>query len=191
MRGKRNAEHNFGHPWLMYIDRIQTKVQQIFNLIVYPRHYNLSHFKPLDSFVSVGVGPLCFSQHYIDIGEPDQQLKGDIKFIANKMNVRFPPMPVSTKEEKKIFNDFFRANTRQSSLQWRELVCSYRRLSDGSNIFPKLPSLLKNYYTTWKQNQKIRLFQTSLGKSYNDLLMSLVSNKILMSTERNPSRSET
>ena len=37
----RCGEHNFGHPWLQYVDRIQTRIMNIFGSDIYPRHVNI------------------------------------------------------------------------------------------------------------------------------------------------------
>ena len=184
---KRNAEHDFGHPWLQFIDHVQTRIQQIYNCIIYPRHFNLHSFRPIRGFQSIGIGPLCLSEDCIETREPGECLTGDMRFIANKMKVKYPPMPVGTVREKEIFNQFIRSNQAHSAPQWRNLVCTYHQKSDGISIFPKLPSMLKMHHTKWKQNQRIRLNQTSLGKVYDELILSLVANRATASTAtRNP-----
>jgi hypothetical protein len=59
---RRCNEHNFGHPWLYFEDRIQMRVQEIFNVNIYPRHTNLAQFKGVDGFVAVGIGPLNYNE---------------------------------------------------------------------------------------------------------------------------------
>ena len=71
---RRCGEHEFRHPWLDIIDRIQNRVQEIYNVIIYPRHKNLSAFVPIPDFTSVGIGPVCLSEHYVAPGKPAQNL---------------------------------------------------------------------------------------------------------------------
>ena len=37
----RCGDYDFGHPWLYIIDRIQDRVQKIWNLLIYPNHTNI------------------------------------------------------------------------------------------------------------------------------------------------------
>ena len=50
-----------------------------------------------------GIGPLHHSPEYVIIGSPDERLKHDLKFIASKMNVQCPPLPIAHKHKKKNF----------------------------------------------------------------------------------------
>jgi hypothetical protein len=50
---RRCNDHNFGHTWLHYIDRIQSRILNIFGVDVYPRHMNLAQFQPIENFVAI------------------------------------------------------------------------------------------------------------------------------------------
>jgi hypothetical protein len=45
----RCGHHDFGHPWLCFIDRIQEGVQRVWNLCIYPNHTNILSFKHFSS----------------------------------------------------------------------------------------------------------------------------------------------
>jgi hypothetical protein len=79
---RRCNEHNFGHPWLQYVDRLQTRILNIFAADPYPRHTNLEQFQAIDGFVAVGVGPLDYGNEFVEKGPPHELLKGDLKFTA-------------------------------------------------------------------------------------------------------------
>ena len=71
----------FGHCELHLIDRIQNRLQSNFNILAWPRHRNISHFKGKSDMISVGIGPLTYNDDYIiQSNEPDEFLKGDKNF---------------------------------------------------------------------------------------------------------------
>jgi hypothetical protein len=70
-RIRRCNGHNFGHPWLQFIDRIQTRIVNIFGADIFPRHSNLEFFQAIDDFIAVGIGPLSYSSEFLEKGAPD------------------------------------------------------------------------------------------------------------------------
>ena len=75
----------FGHTELYFIDRIQNRVQEVYNILPWPRHHNLSFFSGKRDMISVGIGPLTYDDRYvIRSDKPDPCLKGDKWFIAKK-----------------------------------------------------------------------------------------------------------
>jgi hypothetical protein len=77
----RCGEHDFGHPWLFYIDRIQDRIEQIWNVTVFSGHTNILEFKPT-YFIAVGIGPLSYDSTCVPVGEPMSHLTGDMLFLA-------------------------------------------------------------------------------------------------------------
>jgi hypothetical protein len=75
---RRNAEQDFGHPYHYLVDQLQIAMQEIYNALVYPRHVNVSLFEPVKDFVSVGIGPLCYSKDFVESGNPLENLRGDM-----------------------------------------------------------------------------------------------------------------
>lgn len=95
-------------------------------------------------------------------------------FIAQQMKLRGSPLHVEHRHEKKIFNDFMAQHPRPTSKHWRELAKLFKLLSNYKTIFPKLPSMLKAYYTRWKDTQKIVMAQEEMKASgYHELLIEL------------------
>jgi hypothetical protein len=54
---RRCNEHDFGHPWLNYMDRIQQRVEEIWGVNIYPWHRNAATFEGTPDFVAVGIPP--------------------------------------------------------------------------------------------------------------------------------------
>ena len=106
----RCTEHNLGHLWLDLIDQLQNIIQEIYNVIVFPRHWNLLYFLPIPNYVPIGIGPVCLSVDYVYLGKPSEYLKDDMRFLAEKMNVIWQPLPVASKEEIKLFNEYMMQN---------------------------------------------------------------------------------
>lgn len=153
---RRHSRHNFGQPYLFFIDRIQDRYQQLFNVKLFRRHRNLSHFQPVKDFVAVGVGPLCISEEYVCLGDPLPHLTGDLHFLAERMGVQCPPLGVQGKDECKMFSTFMLSNPALTDTAVSTLCKWYLEKSDGKTIFPKTPSMIKSYYRQWQHNQLIR-----------------------------------
>jgi len=102
---------------LSFIDHIQKRLQQILNCAIQPRHSNKHSFKSIGGFKSVGIGPLCLDDKYVETNTNYENLKGELKFIEEKMNFRFPPMPTGTKEQKQIYNKFIKSYQSYSAPQ--------------------------------------------------------------------------
>jgi hypothetical protein len=77
----RCGEPDVGHPWNFYQDRIQYRIEEIWDCTIYPTHINILAFKPTD-FVAVGIGPLSYDKRFIKTGPPTEHLTGDFIFMA-------------------------------------------------------------------------------------------------------------
>jgi len=172
----RCGDHDFGHPWLYFIDRIQDRVQKIWNLLIYPNHTNILAFKPTE-FVAVGIGPLSYDLKYVDTGEPMPHFKGDLKFLAERMKLKCPPLPLSTKQEHLIYNDYLKSHPQPATKNWDELAQIFKNITNGKTVFPKLPSMLKRYYDQWSKNQSIKMIGMQIRGGYNQVLLKLSSER--------------
>jgi hypothetical protein len=157
----RLGHHDFGHPYLHLIDRIQNAYHTLFGIKIYPRHRNLSHFKPIPDHVAVGIGPLSYDADCVRKGPPMNGLKGDVLFLAERMGLECPPLPVGHKDEYSIFSQYFLRHPRVTATTWRELGHEFLQKTDGKTIYPKLQSMLKSHYQQWKQNQLIRRIENA------------------------------
>lgn len=173
---KRNAAINFGHSYHYLIDQLQIVVQRIYNVVVYPRHCNITLFRPVKDFVAVGIGPLNYSQEYVANGEPMEHMTGDMRFIAQRMKVQCPPLEPAGKEELAIINRYFASQPRQTQASLKALAKIFLEKANGKTIFPKLVSQLKAYGRTWMRNSVIKSAMLQMGReSYSHLLQSLAS----------------
>ena len=85
---RRCGQPDFGHFELHYIDRIQNRVREIFNILVWPRYDNQSVFRGKEDMVSVGIGPLTYNQKYVEhTSEPDATFSRDRLFMAKQMQL--------------------------------------------------------------------------------------------------------
>lgn len=170
--------YEFGHYELHYIDRIQQRVQELFNVIIFPRHKNVTQFKGNKDFVSVGIGPLSYDPNYVELSSnPSINLKQDLHFIAKRMGLKYPLLPLASTQEVKVLNDFL-LNHSPTTSNLEKLARQFKELSDGVEIFPKLPSMLKAYATKkWEKNHAIRTAHDRMGDGVKSLLKHLFSTQ--------------
>lgn len=166
----RRDEQDFGHPWHFLVDRIQIRTQQIYGFNLYPQHKNVQLAPSVPGHVAVGIGPLCYDPDYVDTGECHQNLRGDMRFLAEKMNLVLPPLPLSHRDEHKIFNDYVKAHPSMKAADFRALARDFKSRSDGLTIFPKLPSILKAHYNQWKENRLIDGAESKIKAKLNTVL---------------------
>jgi len=174
---KRLGLHSHGHFFHELIDRIQIRIQEVFGVIVYQNHRNLLTFSsPVVAFIAIGVGPLSYDTNYVTFGPVHPKIKGDVKFVARKMGIELPPLPISTKEERKLFNEFRRDNCTGSKLgptKVHELCTLYKSKADGVSIFPKIPSQIQSYEVFWGKHNIVRTTMRKMKLPYQSLLMDL------------------
>jgi hypothetical protein len=167
---RRKGFHNVGMPYHDIIDRIQIRMLQLFGYDVFPQHANQALFDPIAGFVAVGVGPLNYDSKFVEIGPPDPNLKGDMLFLALRMKLRGPPLHIAHPREMHLFNEFLKEHPRPSAKGWEDLAKLFKEKSDYLTIFPKLPSMLSNYYNKWKVIQELVMIKDSVKTDYYGLL---------------------
>ena len=155
------------------IDNIQKHVQELYNVLIWPRHKNITIVGGKDDFISVGIGPLTYDERFVELSEvPAAHLKGDIRFIASQMHLKYPALPIDSVEEVKIFRDFIQ-NNKPTRANIERLCQVFKEKSDGKIIFPKTPYILNNYLTTWKKNHEIKAREKELGPDARRLMRRL------------------
>lgn len=169
-RIKRCGANNFGHCELYYIDRIQNRLQEIFNVLAWPRHVNQSLFRGKKDMTSVGIGPLTYDPKYVEQSdEPAPCLKGDRWFMAKQMRLKYPILHIGSIAEIKIFNEFMKTHT-LTAANLRKLAEIYKNMANGIDVFYKLPSMLKSYAKTWAKNSDIQVKEQALVSSITILM---------------------
>jgi hypothetical protein len=170
---KRCGNIDFGHSELHYVDRIQNRVQDIFNILAWPRHINQSYFHGKKDMISVGIGPLTYDKKYVvQADEPDAILKGDRYFLAKQMGLKYPIMHIGSVAEIKIFNEFMK-NHSLTTTNLKTLVEVFKNSANGKDVFYKCPNMLKSYSKTWAKNSEIKAMEQALVPGISTLLQDL------------------
>lgn len=165
---KRLNHHSFVMAHLYLIDQIQTQMIRLYGIDPFPRHVNISQLEKLDDFVAVGIMPLWNEDtDFVEVAEePHPELTGDLRFVAERMKVRCPPIHLATKEEWKIFKEFIRSKKQLGDTEWVELAKIFKERTNCTDIFPKLPSMLKSVYKKYQDNLKIKELEQEIGQDY-------------------------
>ena len=100
------GDYNFSIYELEIIDQVQMNVQELYNVLIWPSHKNISILQDKSNFISVGICHLTYSPRFVEVGNPSKNLKGDLKFIASQMNEKYPILSISSKEEVAICREF-------------------------------------------------------------------------------------
>jgi len=135
-------------------------------VIIFKNHINSSLIQTDPTFISVGISPLHYSSDYVIKGTPSDNLKSDLRFIAEKMNVVCPLLPIAHRNEKRIFNDFYKNNPTSIDITRKELAKIFLKKANFQTIFPKLPSMLKAHEKKWKKNSLIKLATDQMRENY-------------------------
>jgi hypothetical protein len=89
------------------------------------------------------------------------------------MRLKGPPLHVAHPREMHLFNEFMREHPRPTTKTWDELAALFKFKSDYETIFPKLPSMLRNYYNKWKVTQELTMLKDTVKTDYYGLLKKL------------------
>ena len=172
---RRNNDHDFGHTHLHIIDEIDLLAREVYDgTMLFPRHKNTLLFKEVPNFVAVGIGPLIHETEFVCCSEkPDDRLKGDLRFTAERMKVACPPLPIYGPRERKMFNDFMLRHPKPNAAQLRAHAKEYLDKTDCSSVFPKTVSILKSQLTEWKESSMIKQVESSIHACYEPLLQEL------------------
>ena len=175
---RRYGRIDFGHTHLHLIDRVQIAIDKIYNVSCYRRHKNCSLFVPVEH-VAVGIGPLIGFEDFVGPpAEPDEVLSSDLKAFATRLKVRLPPLEPSGVQEISMINKFLAKHPQPSNENFEALAREFLKDADGIDIFPKLPTQLRAYFTEWKRNSMIKKVLLEMGSEYQGLLRSLVSEQL-------------
>ena len=176
---RRCDEPDFGHPMLDLEDRIQSRIADIWGVIVFPNRVNVSEYKPLD-FTSVGVAPLSFDERYVDKGEPGKNLKvgSGMWFLAKRHGVQYPPLPPHSKEEFAMIRKFCAEHPNPKTADIQQLCMDFKAKANGTTINTKLPTMVTPAIKRWKINQQAELLRLQTKESFEEVFNKFRSDKI-------------
>jgi len=167
---RRKNWHDFGMPYLHLVDRVQTRMIQLYDVDPFPRQMHQELTPAFKDIVCVCVGPLNYSDKYVTKGPPDSKLKGNLLLLSTRMQLVCPPLHGAHKYEKNIFNDYLLKNPSPNMRSWQELASIFKEKVDCKNVFPKLPSMLRAYFNNWKMTLQLVAVEDSARPEVYSLL---------------------
>ena len=103
----------------------------------------------MTKFISVGVGPIPHCEKTMKAGKPKEGLSQDYTYMCKKMNTEMAALPISTKKEYKLFNDWMcttsSKNRELSFKDYLQMANDFLNKENGKTIFPKTVPMLKKY----------------------------------------------
>ena len=178
-RIRRCGEPDFGHFMLHLEDSIQILMQQLWGVDPFANRINLSELTAV-KFVAIGVGPLSLDEDYVTVGEPADGLNGDLLFMAEKMGVKYPPLPPSSRREFGMIKHFCSNNPQPKEKDYQQLCKEFNAQANGDDIWPKYITMIKPAVRRWQINQQARLVLLQAGDSYTSFINKLKSEKIFL-----------
>ena len=142
---------------------------------IFRKHRNVALFEGKKGFVSIGIGPVWFSNDFVKNGPPDKKLRGDMQFAAERMGIG--------RVEFRIFNDFMQNHWKPKEADWKWLAKEYLRLSNCGTILPKLPWMLKHHHKQWQGGNVAKLAYQQVKVPFEALLKDLAVSPSLTSLE--------
>jgi hypothetical protein len=90
-----------------------------------------------------------------------------------QMMVKCPPLPLSSQDEYTLFNTFIWLHLKPMDSDFQALAKEFKAKANCTNIFPKLPSMLKVHSKKCKDTNLINTMEVAMKKVYNELLQRL------------------
>ncbi|EJK46131.1 hypothetical protein THAOC_35219 [Thalassiosira oceanica] len=178
---RRKGQPDFGHWRLDIEDLIQNKMRQIWNVTAFPHRDNMSEFNPIDDFVAA----LSHNARFVTKSDnPHRRLTGGLRFMAIRMRVYIPPLPIQGKEEHRMLREKLKVTPTPNKQQLESWCEQFKERADGVNIFPKLPHLLRTGVQQYQVSQKIRILGLHTEEGFNKLLGELRTDVVLENPEQ-------
>lgn len=154
---------NYGHYHTWLIDEMHTLSIEVYGFSVVPEWSPSSTFPaPTEQF---GIIPLASKYlSTLNVEKFDESTAKDtaINHLARRQNAKYPFLPVTTIDEKKLFFQFMREHLSSERgkaskpIDIDALTISWNSRANGTTIFYKIPSHLQSHMTAWKKNENIR-----------------------------------
>lgn len=137
-------------------------------------------------FTAVGVGPLTFNPEYVEKGEPADCLKGDPRFMAKRMRLKYPIFPPSTRQELGMIKRFCAKCPQPKMKDIQDLCRQYKAKSNGIDVFPKVPSIIKSYIKRFIINEQRALLEQQIKASFDEIYEKFRSDKVTLEMPEQP-----
>lgn len=89
-----------------------------------------------------------------DDGDDSDRDEDTVRFLSREMNTVLPPLPFTTLEEFRAYNDLVVSGNMPQDEE--DVALEWCKLVDGVNIFPKLPVHIRTYADRWERNQRVK-----------------------------------
>lgn len=156
---RRSGFPRLGHYDTWLVDLLQALVMKNHGLRIYPDLSNTSEYIFTDeSFDSIALQSHrlneAVKQCYSKLNRQSIKLTRDQEYLCRVMNTPLPFLPFSGEDEYKayakyVIQDVLPRDDEDAAIGF----CSF---VDGQQIFPKLPSHMRNHREQWEQNQRVK-----------------------------------
>ena len=154
----------FGHVDTWLIDELQLLIERNHGVDVYPGWSNTKDFEPTtETFGTVPLHSpeLAEAMAQIEVAaEVRAKLTGDQCYLCKAMGTLLPLLPVHGKQENLLFSSLalqqLGGGRGNAKLDFEELAITWCAHVNGTTIFPKLPVYLRQHFTRWERNQRIK-----------------------------------
>lgn len=170
---------SFGHYDTWNIDLLQKLIIENLDGCRYYPHYNniYDHVNTTEKF---GIVPLHTDEllrKQLDhirsrgIDFTNIKLSREMKYVAKCEGLDVPFVPVSSKEEMRLFNTLVLRliDANGATIDFDAMALEWCNHVDGVTIFPKLPVYLRTYWPIFQHNSRVRLATTKVRTQADSL----------------------
>ena len=174
----RNAERKrlgfpkIGHYDTWLIDKLQILHELNHGARLYPGWSNTCDFMmtpELTTMVPLHTAELGEVVKSLQLDTARIKLTPDQLYLANKIALPLPFLPIDSSAEKQLFSKVLLEATNGESPDFHELALAFNKRADGVTIFPTLPVYLRLYHTKWKHHKRMADVMQHLGDPLAEL----------------------
>ena len=152
-----------GHYDTWLIDKLQLLIEQNHGIDIYPGWSNTCSFAP----TSETFGTVRLHSEELDVAmaaiemtaEMKANLSSDQRYLCKVMGTPLPLLPIHGKMEHALFSKLALSQIngkKEVSIEFDALAVEWCKYVDSASIFPKLPVYLRQHFTQWQRNQRIK-----------------------------------
>ena len=171
---------SFGHYDTWNIDLLQRLIIENHDGCRYNPHYNniYDHANTTEKFGIVPLHTDDLLTKQLDhirsrgIDFTNIKLSREMKYVAKCEGLYVPFVPVSSKEEMRLFNTLALRliDANGATIDFDAMTLEWCNHVDGVTIFPKLPVYLRTYWPIFQHNSHVRLATTKVRTQADSLL---------------------